>query len=162
MKLLLDTHLLLWLAFEPDRLSRAATRMIADESNELWFSVASLWAVATKRALGRANFLVEAEPLRGGLLANGYSELAIEARHVLGLGALPALQADPFDRVLVAQARAEGMILLTVDRQLAEYGGPVRRILPAPTLRKRLTNAAHDANWRRIVPDLAVRIDTGV
>jgi PIN domain nuclease of toxin-antitoxin system len=126
--LLIDTHYLLWSAFKPDRIPAAARAMLLDRGNALWFSVASVWEVAVKRALDRPSFRVEAAVLRAGLLANGYHELAIEGRHVTALAALPPLHGDPFDRMLIAQAVTEGMVLLTADRQVGAYGGPVRLV----------------------------------
>ena len=128
MNLLLDTHLLLWAAFRPDRLSQDAAGMIADPANSLWFSAASIWEVAIKRALDRPDFRVVPGVLRAGLLANDYAELPIAGRHCLGLGGLPAIHADPFDRILVAQALAEGMLLLTSDARVARYPGPIRAV----------------------------------
>jgi PIN domain nuclease of toxin-antitoxin system len=114
-KYLLDTHLLLWAAGQPERLSKQARRLLSDPGNELLFSAASLWEIAIKRNLGRADFKVEPRLLRRGLLDNGYRELAITSAHVLELDALPAHHKDPFDRILVAQALSEGITLLTVD-----------------------------------------------
>ena len=128
MNLLLDTHLLLWAAFRPDRLSPDAAAMIADPGNALWFSAASIWEVAIKRALDRPDFRVDPGVLRAGLLANGYQELPVEGRHCLGLSTLPPLHGDPFDRMLVVQAAAEGMVLLTADRMVAAYGGATELI----------------------------------
>lgn len=125
MNLLLDTHILLWAAFDQRKIGSAARQLIADPANSLWFSVASLWEVAIKRSLDRPSFRVEAGVLRAGLLSSGYSELAVEGRHVLGLSVLPRCHGDPFDRILIAQAAAEGMCLLTADRALEAYGGPV-------------------------------------
>ena len=123
MNLLLDTHLLLWAAFRPDRLSRDAAAMIADPGNRLWFSAASIWEVAIKRALDRPDFRVDPGVLQAGLLANDYAELPIAGRHYLGVSGLPALHADPFDRILIAQALAEGMMLLTANARIAAYPG---------------------------------------
>lgn len=128
MNLLLDTHLLLWAAFRPGRLSRDAAVMIADPANSLWFSAASIWEVAIKRALDRPDFRVDPGVLRAGLLANGYAELPIAGRHCLGLSGMPALHADPFDRILIAQALAEGMMLLTADSRVSAYPGPIRPV----------------------------------
>ena len=125
MNLLLDTHLLLWAAFRPDRLSSGAATMIADPANRLWFSAASIWEVAIKRALDRPDFRVDPGVLRAGLLANGYAELPIAGRHCLGLSGMPSLHADPFDRILIAQALAEGMMLLTADSRIKAYPGPI-------------------------------------
>jgi PIN domain nuclease of toxin-antitoxin system len=128
MNLLLDTHLLLWAAFRPERLSREATAMIADQANNLWFSAASIWEVAIKRALNRPDFRIDPGVLRAGLLANSYTELPIAGRHCLGLSGLPALHSDPFDRILIAQALAEGMLLLTADARVKAYPGPIRAV----------------------------------
>ncbi len=126
MKFLLDTHLLLWAASEPKRLSRSARTLINDPENELLFSAASLWEVAIKRGLGRADFKVDARLLRRGLLDNGYADLPIFSNHVVATDSLPAIHRDPFDRILVAQATVEGITLLTTDPQVAQYPGPIR------------------------------------
>ena len=128
MKLLLDTHLLLWAAGEPDRLSDAARALLADEQHELLFSAASLWEVAIKRGLGRGNIGVEPRLLRRGLLDNGYSELPVTSEHAVAIDILPPIHKDPFDRILVAQALTEGITLVTMDPLVAQYPGPVRRI----------------------------------
>lgn len=128
MKLLLDTHLLLWAAGEPGRLSVEARSLIHDSRNELLFSAASLWEVAIKRGLGRDDFKVDARLLRRGLLDNGYSELPITSNHLVAIESLPMVHKDPFDRVLVAQATVEGITLLTVDSLVARYPGPVRTV----------------------------------
>jgi len=126
MKLLLDTHLLLWAAGDPNRLSREARRLVDNPNNELLFSVASLWEVAIKRGLGRDDFKLDARVLRRGLLDNGYSELPIISEHVVEIDSLPSIHKDPFDRVLVAQATVEGITLLTTDSVVSKYPGPIR------------------------------------
>ncbi|MBI4534369.1 MAG: type II toxin-antitoxin system VapC family toxin [Candidatus Melainabacteria bacterium] len=128
MKLLLDTHLLLWAAGQPDQLSDTARMLLDDQSNELLFSAASLWEVTIKRGLGRDDFRVEPRLLRRGLLDNGYTELAITSEHAVTVDILPPIHKDPFDRLLVAQALAEGITLLTTDPLVAQYPGPVRKI----------------------------------
>lgn len=128
MKLLLDTHLLLWAAGEPNRLPKEARNLINDPENELFFSAASLWEVSIKRGLGRKDFKADPRLLRRGLLDNGYGEIPIRSDHVVVLDNLPVIHKDPFDRILVAQAVAEGIELLTTDSQLAQYRGPVRRV----------------------------------
>jgi len=128
MKLLLDTHLLLWAAGSPDQLSAAARPLLEDPSNELLFSAASLWEIAIKRNLGRADFQVDARVLRRGLLDNGYQELVITAEHAVSIDSLPSIHKDPFDRILVAQATVEGITLLTADDLVAKYPGPVRQV----------------------------------
>jgi PIN domain nuclease of toxin-antitoxin system len=128
MKLLLDTHLLLWAAGEPRRLSKQARTLIDNPDNELLFSAASLWEVAIKRGLGRGDFKVDTRLLRRGLLDNGYSELPIISDHVVETESLPPIHKDPFDRVLVAQATVEGITLLTTDSLVSQYPGPIRRV----------------------------------
>jgi len=128
MKLLLDTHLLLWAAGEPRRLSKRARTLLANPDNELLFSAASLWEVAIKRGLGREDFKVDARLLRRGLLDNGYSELPITSVHVVATESLPLIHKDPFDRILVAQATVEGVTLLTIDSLVSQYPGPIRTV----------------------------------
>lgn len=128
MKLLLDTHLILWAAGEPERLPAQARSLISDRNNALFFSAASLWEIVIKSGLGRDDFDVDPHLLRRGLVDNGYGELAITSAHVLGVAALPALHKDPFDRLLVAQARVEGYELITSDERIAAYPGPIRKI----------------------------------
>jgi PIN domain nuclease of toxin-antitoxin system len=128
MKLLLDTHLLLWAAGDPNRLSASARSLIDNTENELLFSVASIWEVVIKRGLGRNDFQVDPRLLRRGLLDNDYSELPILSNHVVAIDGLPGIHKDPFDRILVAQASIEGITLLTTDSLLTEYPGPVRAV----------------------------------
>jgi PIN domain nuclease of toxin-antitoxin system len=127
-KFLLDTHLLLWAAGEPGRLSKQARTLIDNPDNELLFSAASLWEVTIKRGLGREDFQVDARLLRRGLLDNGYSELPIISDHVVATESLPLIHKDPFDRILVAQATVEGVTLLTIDSLVSQYPGPIRTV----------------------------------
>jgi len=128
MKLLLDTHILLWAAGQPDRLPASARDLIAASENELFFSAANLWEILIKRGLGREDFKADARVLRRALLDNGYSELPIGSEHVVAMDSLPMIHKDPFDRILVAQATVEGITLLTADRIVGQYPGPVRRV----------------------------------
>lgn len=128
MKLLLDTHLLLWAAGDPGRMSPAALALIEDAGNELFFSAASLWEISIKHGLGRVDFQADPRVLRRALLDNGYSELPIISEHAVAIEGLPPIHKDPFDRMLVAQATVEGITLLTADALLAQYPGPVRRV----------------------------------
>lgn len=125
MKLLLDTHLLLWVAGEPKRLSSSARNYLDDPENELIFSSASIWEIIIKKALGRNDFRVDPRLLRRGLLDNGYTELAITSEHTLTIDYLPAIHKDPFDRIMIAQSMKEGIMLLTSDPIVAEYAGLV-------------------------------------
>ena len=126
MRLLLDTHLLVWAMGEPERLPACCVAMLEDPSNSLVFSVASLWELVIKQALGRPDFNLEPSLLRQALLDGGWQELPIEASHALAVSHLPPLHRDPFDRLLLAQAQVEGLLLLTADSQLSLYPGPIR------------------------------------
>jgi PIN domain nuclease of toxin-antitoxin system len=128
MKLLLDTHLLLWAAGQPDRLSPKVRKVIDNPANELLFSAASLCEVVIKRGVGRDDFKVDARVLRRGLLDNGYGELPVVSDHVVAIDSLPPIHKDPFDRVLIAQATVEGITLLTTDSLVAQYPGPIRTV----------------------------------
>ena len=128
MRLLLDTHRLLWSAEEDPRLPMAARDLINDPGNELMFSVASLWEIAIKARLGRADFDVDPARLRRGLLHNGYDELAVTGAHAVAVRGLPMIHRDPFDRMLVAQSVVEGVTLLTSDALLAQYPATVQQV----------------------------------
>jgi len=128
MQLLLDTHLLLWAVVEPERLDVALVGMLEDPLNTPVFSVVSLWELVIKRGLDRPDFQLEPALLRQALLEAGWRELPVQAHHVLAVGQLPPLHRDSFDRLLLAQAQADGLLLITADQQLAQYPGPVRRM----------------------------------
>lgn len=100
--------------------------MLENPAHALVFSVASVWELVIKWALGRADDKVEPAVLRRAFLDGGWQELAIEAHHALAVAHLPSLHRDPFDRVLLAQASTNGLLLITADPQLAAYPGPVR------------------------------------
>jgi PIN domain nuclease of toxin-antitoxin system len=128
MKLLLDTHILLWAAQGVEHLPLDAQTLMNDPVNELLFSVASLWEIVIKCGLGREDFKVDPRLLRRSLLDNDYRELPILSEHAVAIDALPPIHKDPFDRMLIAQATVEGIMLLTADAQLAKYPGPVQRV----------------------------------
>lgn len=128
MRLLLDTHLLLWAAGRQERLSAAARKLLNASGHELLFSAASLWEIAIKHGLGRDDFQVDPRVLRRRLLDNGYTEIPVTSEHAVTVGTLPALHKDPFDRILLAQTLCEGLTLLTTDTALARYQGPVRKV----------------------------------
>ncbi len=125
MKLLLDTHLLIWAAYDPQRMPAKAQALLEDPDNELMFSAASIWEITIKMGLRRDDFSVNPRLLRRGLLDNLYTELAITSDHALFVDTLPMIHKDPFDRVLIAQACVEGVTLLTSDALVAKYSGPV-------------------------------------
>ena len=123
MKILLDTHILLWAA--AGNLPSEAARYIENRENTLLFSSASIWEIVIKRSLGRADFIVDPASLHSGLLGAGYQELPIIGKHSLLVGALPTIHKDPFDRILLAQAASEGIPLITSDEILSRYPGSV-------------------------------------
>ncbi len=128
MKLLFDTHLLLWSASEPHLLSSRAKELLASNDDEGYFSAISIWEIAIKRALNRPDFQPDPRALRQGYLARGYRELALKSDHALLIDSLPQLHKDLFDRILFAQALSEGMTLVTGDALLAKYPGPVLKV----------------------------------
>jgi PIN domain nuclease of toxin-antitoxin system len=128
MKLLLDTHLLVWSSWTPSKVSSIGHAFINNFENELFFSAASLWEIAIKQSLGKRGFDIDARDLRSGLLKNGYNELPVTSNHAIATRVLPALHKDPFDRILVAQALVEGITLLTVDPVVARYPGPIKKV----------------------------------
>lgn len=128
MKLLLDTHLLLWAAFNRRRLPAKAAAWMARPDNGLLFSAASIAEIAIKVARGRPDFDVDPRVMRRLMLENGYEELPVTGAHAAAVADLPPLDGDPFDRLLVAQATVEGITLLTSDAVLAQYPGPIRRV----------------------------------
>lgn len=124
MKLLLDTHVLLWAA-AGSGLSTQTADLIADPDNELYFSAASIWEVAIKSSLGRPEFRLDAALFRRELIGAGYGDMPISGLHAAAVASLPDLHRDPFDRILVAQAIIEGVTLLTADRLVQAYPGPI-------------------------------------
>lgn len=128
MKLLVDSHLLLWAAGSPERLPAKARSLFEDPDHALLFSAASLWEIAIKRGLGRSDFQVDPRLLRRGLLDNGYGELPVTSEHAVMLDALPPIHKDPFDRMLVAQAHVEGITLVTADDIIGKYPGAIWKV----------------------------------
>lgn len=123
MKLLLDTHILLWAAGEPERLPETASSLIEDQSNTLYFSSASIWEIVIKNALGRPDFAVNVRALLKGLRSNGYEELAVTSSHAVAVDGLPPFHKDPFDRLLIAQAYTGNLTLLSNDSIMKHYTG---------------------------------------
>lgn len=119
MRLLLDTHALLWTLGDPEKLSTSAFGAIVDESNDVLVSSASVWEVAIKRALGK---LAAPTDLEAGIVRQGFRALPITFQHAEVAGALPPHHADPFDRMLVAQAQSEALTLVTRDARMRSYG----------------------------------------
>ena len=128
MNLLLDTHLLIWAASTPEQLSSEALSLLQNAKYQLYFSAVNLWEITIKHGLGRQDFRVDPSLLHRGLIENGYTELVVESFHCIALEQLPVIHKDPFDRMLVAQAVSEGMLLLTSDSVVAEYPGPIQLV----------------------------------
>lgn len=126
-RLLPDTHMLIWLADDSPDLPRTAADLLRSEENDVYFSVASIWEISIKFALRRPHFVVDPRTLRRGLLGIGFNELQITSEHVIAVSQLPNIHRDPFDRLLVAQAKVEGLTLMTTDKKVAQYGPHVKR-----------------------------------
>lgn len=128
MKFLLDTHVLLWAAATPLKLSKTARKLLDDSANELFFSAASIWEIAIKRSISKASINIESHVLRRALIDNEYGEIPITGEHAAAIEVLPQIHKDPFDRILIAQAITEGITLITVDPVLLKYPGPIRKV----------------------------------
>ena len=128
MKLLLDTHVLLWAAAGTG-LSAAALDLLNDPENQLYFSAANVWEIAIKSSLGRPEFDLDASVFRRELFESGYEEVPINSAHAAAVSTLPDLHKDPFDRILIAQAIVEGITLVSGDRLVLAYPGPIRSVL---------------------------------
>ena len=121
MRLLLDTHLLLWAAASSERLPREARELLEDDDNEVYYSAASIWEIAIKSALGRKDFRIDLTQLLAMLPEMGLVELPITAVHAAGVTRLPLIHRDPFDRLLIAQSLVEPLTLLTNDALINRY-----------------------------------------
>lgn len=128
MRALLDTQLLIWTITQSARLPRGARDPIEDGANTIVFSIASIWEAAIKASLRKPGFTLDPAELRAALLANDFTELPVAASHTFGLLDLPHIHRDPFDRILIAQARVEALTLLTTDRIIARYPGDIKRV----------------------------------
>ena len=125
MRLLLDTHMVIWVAAQPDRMPLEARDLAEDWRNSVFFSPVSLWEIAVKSGLDRDDFRADVHMVRQGLLDNGFEELVLTGRHAAAVRDLPNLHRDPFDRMLIAQATAEKIHLLTADEIIARYPGDI-------------------------------------
>lgn len=130
MKLLLDTHILLWALMAPSRLPPAVLAAIADPANDVMFSAINIWEVSIKRALGRPGFDFTPDDVLSAAREAGLAELPVTATHAARVLTLPPLHSDPFDRMLIAQALSEPARLLTADSQIARYPATVDLLAP--------------------------------
>lgn len=122
MRLLLDTHALIWATRDPERLTDRAAAAIRDPGNDVRVSAVSGWEIAIKRARGRLRF----PDLDQAMLASRrFTELPVTLRHTTEVGSLPDHHRDPFDRMLVAQARADGLTIVSRDAALTAYEVPI-------------------------------------
>ena len=126
MRVLLDTHLLLWAVASSQRLSPEARSLIEDPGTDAFYSAASLWEIAVKTTLRRKDFRVDLPLMHSALSVMGLTELPVTSEHAMRVTELPPVHRDPFDRMLVAQSLVEPMVLLTNDAVLARYGPFVR------------------------------------
>ncbi|MGH7828266.1 MAG: type II toxin-antitoxin system VapC family toxin [Candidatus Binatia bacterium] len=120
MRLLLDTHVLLWWMSDDRKLSKEAREIIANPRNDGLVSSASVWEIAIKAALGRIE--IELNDLEDAIVASGFQPLVISFQHAVAVGRLPAVHRDPFDRMLVAQASVEKLRIISHDRVFERYG----------------------------------------
>jgi PIN domain nuclease of toxin-antitoxin system len=127
-RVLIDTHLLLWTVASSRRLPKAARSLILDAANDVFYSAASVWEVSIKSTLGRTGLKADPTVLVRALAQSGFSELPVTAAHAARVARLPAIHRDPFDRLLVAQSLAEPMTLLTNDAVLVGYGPLVQLV----------------------------------
>jgi len=128
MRFLVDTQIAIWALLDDARLSEGAREAVGDLTNECFFSVSSIWEISIKRALKKPGFLHNPREIRRQLLANGYEELTIQSKHAVEIDSLPPIHKNPFDRILIAQAVVEGIVLLTSEAVIAKYPGPIRKV----------------------------------
>ena len=128
MRYLLDTHVLLWAASSPEKFTPEVRATLENPQNELVFSAASMWEIAIKNSLERPDFKVDMWNLRRCLQDNEYTEIPVTSAHAAFTQVLEKLHKDPFDRMLIAQACVDDLMLLTADRLVAQYSGPIEMI----------------------------------
>jgi PIN domain nuclease of toxin-antitoxin system len=121
MQILLDTHILIWAQLEPMKLSPRARDLLIDPNNEILFSAASIWEIAIKAQLGRTNFRARPDQIAKAALSDDFIELPVDSDVAASVVDLPLLHFDPFDRLLIAQAKHLPARLLTVDKKLVPY-----------------------------------------
>lgn len=128
MKVLLDSHLLVWLVGASYRLPLDAREIIENPDHEIFFSSASIWELSIKYSSGKIGLELPPRMLYRVLIESDFQELAVTATHALEVESLQPIHKDPFDRILIAQSMSEGMLLLTSDETIAQYNGPIRLV----------------------------------
>jgi len=128
MKLLFDSHLLIWSAAGSSRMPKRALALLNDRDNEIYYSAASLWEITIKASGKQRGFQVDPRLLLRSLRDNGFSELPVTSHHTIAILGLPDIHKDPFDRLLIVQAITEGITLLTSDATVAKYPGPIQKV----------------------------------
>jgi PIN domain nuclease of toxin-antitoxin system len=128
MRILLDTHILIWALTEPSKLSRAVRTLLETPESDVAFSAASIWEIAVKSQLPRGDFPLSADGILAGAIDAGFVEMPVSSAAAAHVAKLPLHHRDPFDRLLVAQAITTPAYLYTADRRLQEYSGLVTRI----------------------------------
>ncbi len=124
MNFLIDTQLAIWALFDGPQLSEDARQILDTSENRIHFSVCTIWEIAIKRRLNRADFQHDPRLIRRYLLRNGCKELTIQSEHAVEVDSLPPMHKNPFDRLLIAQAMVEGITLLTSDSVIASIQAP--------------------------------------
>lgn len=131
MDLLLDTNILLFMAYEPERLSEDVVEMLEDADLTLYFSAASIWEVVIKSGLNKPDFNVDPKEFRDGLFDAGLLEIPVKSEHTLVVADLPEkLHKDPFDRLIVAQAKYNKVTLITSDSKLIDFASGYITVIP--------------------------------
>ncbi|MGL4322703.1 MAG: type II toxin-antitoxin system VapC family toxin [Beijerinckiaceae bacterium] len=127
MKILLDTHIALWSVINPNRLDTDIRRLIATDADTVFVSAASIWEIAIKRALPKraGRPALSAQEASRAFSDAGYASLDITPAHAITVESLPPIHADPFDRMLIAQALSEPLRLVTADKMVARYSDTV-------------------------------------
>jgi PIN domain nuclease of toxin-antitoxin system len=128
MRFLVDTQVAIWALLDNPHLTKTARNLLGDSANECFFSASSIWEIAIKRALKKPGFLYDPREIRWQLMENGYAELTIQSQHAVAVDSLIPIHKYPFDRILIAQAMVEGIILLTADPVIAQYPGPIQKV----------------------------------
>ena len=128
MKYLLDTHIILWAALDVKRLSRKARAILENPENVLYFSPISLWEISIKHEKHQKQMAITSERAKELALKMGFIELPVRSRHGVDIAKLPSVHGDPFDRMLITQARSDGLVLISHDDTVIAYGESVMKV----------------------------------